>query len=226
MRTRTGALVLAAALALAGCSSGTDAPSGDGSGSGLDAPEPDPEAGAAIDGVVIWDYVAPEHSTSDVTYEMKPPAYGEHWVPRDEEGRLGWLACGTYDEPVPEEFALHSAEHGAVWLTWREDADPADVRQLEELADLQPDYVLVSPYPDQEGAFTATTWDAQLVVEDASDPRLAEFVDAFAGGPQGREPGADCAGGSSLEQAQQAVAAAPDAEAVVPARAPAGATRS
>ena len=218
---RTAALVLAVLLATAACSSGTDSPAGRDGGSGLTAPEPDPEAGAAIDGVQLWEYQQPEHSTDDVTYAMRPPAYGEHRVPQDEQGRLGWLACGVYDEPVPEEFALHSEEHGAVWLTYREGAAPADVQALEALADVQPDYVLVSPYPDQPGAFTATTWDAQLVVEDADDPRLAEFVKAFAGGPQGREPGADCAGGSTLEQAREAIAEAPSG-ATVPRRAPIG----
>jgi hypothetical protein len=196
---------------LTACSTGTpsDGPSG---GSGLEAPEPDPEAGAAIQGVRLWDYEAPDHTTLDHEYEQQPPVHGPHWVPRDEQGRLGWLACGTYEEPVPEEFALHSMEHGAVWLTWRDEADAA---ALEELAERQPDYVLVSPYPAQAGPVTATTWDVQLVVDSADDPRLAAFVDAWAGGAQGREPGADCANGTSLEDARQAVADADQAPAVV-----------
>ena len=42
-----------------------------------------------------------------------PPAFGAH---------LGaWQNCGIYDQPVEVGHALHSLEHGAVWLTYSPD---------------------------------------------------------------------------------------------------------
>lgn len=133
----------------------------------------------------------PRHTTERVTYARTPPAGGAHWPPQA-EGTTGWLRCGVYTEPVPNEFAVHSQEHGAVWLTYQPGLDPS---ALAALADR--DYVLVSPYPDQPGRFMASTWGAQLSVDRADDPRLAAFVTAYAGGGQGGEKGADCANGAT-----------------------------
>ena len=132
----------------------------------------------------------PRHTTDRVTYDRTPPAGGAHWPP-EAEGVRGWLRCGVYTEPVPDEFAVHSQEHGAVWLTYQPGEDP---RALVALADR--DYVIVSPYPDQPGRFMASTWGAQLAVDQADDPRLGEFVATYAGGGQGGEKGADCANGT------------------------------
>jgi hypothetical protein len=44
----------------------------------------------------------------------------------------------------------------------------------------------------------ASAWGAQLKLGRATDPRLAQFVDHFAGGGQGGEPGAFCTGGTGF----------------------------
>ena len=77
-----------------------------------------------------------------------------------------------------------------------------------ELAAVRPDDALVSPYLGQQAPFTATAWGARLAVDDPSDSRLREFVDLSAGGPQGGEEGADCANGTTAEDARAALAAA------------------
>ena len=191
-----------ATLLVSGCSAGTSVPGQQ--GPAVSRPAPDVEAGAAIEGVRTYPYVAPDHQERDFDYPQSPPVGGDHWPPSG-GGVTGWLNCGTYAEPVPDEFAVHSMEHGAVWLTYRpgQDAGP-----LTALAAQQPDYVLVSPYEGQSGPYGATTWGAQLFVDRPDDPRLAAFVRAYAGGPQGREQGAPCTGGSTPEQARAALDAA------------------
>jgi len=189
--------VLVAAL-LTGCSAGTPVQGG-GARAAVDAP--DAAAGARIDGVQTYPYVAPDHRAAVVTYPQAPPVGGDHWPP-SAGGVTGWLSCGTYAAAVPDEFAVHSLEHGAVWLTYLPGRAAA---ALAGLAALRPDYVLVSPYAGQRGPYAATAWGAQLFVDRADDPRLAEFVRAYAGGAQGREPGAPCRGGATPAQAQAAL---------------------
>ncbi len=48
---------------------------------------------------------------------------------------------------ISNENAVHSLEHGAVWITYRPDLPGGQVETLRDLAQGQT-YILVSPYPD------------------------------------------------------------------------------
>ena len=173
-------LLLAVVLTLSACSTGSSKPK------------------PTISGLQTFtEQPKPRHTTKRVTYDHTPPAGGQHWPPTAPIApRLyGWLRCGVYTEPVPNEFAVHSEEHGAVWLTYLPDASADDIAKIAALEKGQK-YVLVSPYPGQPGRFMASTWGAQLSVDTADDPRLEAFVKAYAGGGQGDEKGADCIHGS------------------------------
>ncbi|EWT04075.1 hypothetical protein N864_16245 [Intrasporangium chromatireducens Q5-1] len=125
------------------------------------------------------------HVTTPVAYAQTPPAGGQH--------APVWLNCGQYTQPVPNENAVHSMEHGAVWVTYR-DGTPAD--QVRKLRSALPDtYALLSPYKGLPAPVVASAWGKQLALESADDPRLAEFVKAYRQGPQTPEPGAACTGG-------------------------------
>jgi len=143
---------------------------------------------AAIEGLeVAPEDPSHEHSEQRQTYDADPPFGGPHFPQ--------WLACDVYDEPVPVELAVHSLEHGAVWLAHRPDLPQEAVDQLAALAEQDEEYVLVSPYPGLPSPVVAATWGRQLAVEQATDPRLEQFVEVFAGGDSGGEPGAPCRGG-------------------------------
>ncbi len=173
VRRRKGSALLLALLALVGL------------GSAVAAQEPD-----AIPGVVRFDDLSVAHLPGPIKYDRMPPPGGPH--------SAVWMNCGIYDQPVPTEMAVHSLEHGAVWITYRPDLPRADVLALRALAGGQT-HVLIAPWGSAEplpGAVIATAWGLQLSVEDASDPRLDDFVRAFANGPQTPEPGAPCRGGA------------------------------
>ena len=128
-----------------------------------------------------------EHQPGPIEYERVPPLGGPH-NPR-------WLACDVYDEPVPAEFAVHSIEHGAIWITYAPDLPAEQVALLAELADLDPEYVLVSPQSGLDSRIVAVSWGLGLEASSADDPRLLQLVEAYAGGGQGGEAGAPCRGG-------------------------------
>lgn len=134
----------------------------------------------------VQDYeVSQGHVNTPVDYEQSPPAGGKH--------DPVWLNCGTYEEPVPDENAVHSMEHGAVWVTYRSDL-PAD--QVDELAQQTPStYAILSPYDDLEAPVVASAWGKQLALDGANDDRLAEFIETYRQGPQTPEVGAACTGG-------------------------------
>jgi hypothetical protein len=189
-------LPVAVVLALAGCSAGQPA---EPAPAELAAPSaapgrPSPSPLATFAGL------SNRHVEGPVEYEQVPPVGGEH--------HARWLACAVYGEPVPAEAAVHSMEHGAVWITHRPDLPAADVATLAGLAALDEEYVLVSPYPDLPAPVVASSWGVQVQVPSADDERLTTFVRTYAGGDQGGEPGAPCrTSGMTLDQARQAVAA-------------------
>ena len=132
-------------------------------------------------GVETFEVASAAHTSQSVDYPRDPPAGGPH--------DPTWQKCAVYDAPVRPENAVHSQEHGAVWITYQPDLADSDREALAELAVDQP-YVLVSPYPGLEDPVVASAWGAQLRVDDVDDPQLQAFIDRYAG--NGPEPGAPC----------------------------------
>jgi hypothetical protein len=173
------------------------------SGGGTPSATPTPAPTSDIPGVVLVPGLLHTHVTHKVDYPTHPPMGGPHWAPTG-LGVYGWQACAIYTEPVVDEFAVHSLEHGAVWITYQPSLPAARVAVLHLLDGIRPDYVLISPYPGQTSPIMVTAWGAQLGVTAVNDPRLAEFVRTYAGGGQGGEH-ADCAHGSTVAQARDAL---------------------
>jgi hypothetical protein len=131
------------------------------------------------------------HVSTPVRYDHNPPAGGAH--------NPTPVNCGVYSEQVPNENAVHSLEHGAVWITYQPTLSASDVSSLRRLVTSNyvgtQRYVILSPYQGLPAPVVASAWGAQLKVQTASDSRLAEFIHYYAGGGQGGEPGGECTGG-------------------------------
>jgi hypothetical protein len=131
------------------------------------------------------------HAEENVDYAQNPPAGGAH--------NPAWQNCGFYAEPVRNETAVHSLEHGAVWITYRSDLPQDEIERLRDLTQHN-DYMLVSPYPDLDSPVMASAWGKQLSLEGADDPDLERFINAYSQGPQTPEPGAPCTHGVGQPQ--------------------------
>lgn len=136
-----------------------------------------------VDSLGTWDGVNPE-------YDLAPPVGGNHLSV--------WQTCNgsVYDGPVVDGNAVHSMEHGAVWLTY----DPALVEQadIDALALLVSarDYSLMSPYPGQGVAVSLQSWGNRYQTEDPADPKIGEYLDTYVLNERfNPEPNATCSGG-------------------------------
>ncbi len=131
------------------------------------------------------------HVTGPVTYDRVPPAGGPHNPVQ--------LNCGVYTQAVPNENAVHSLEHGAVWITYQPTLPPDQLASLQQLVVSSyvgtQRYLILSPYAGIRSPIVASAWGAQLNVSSPSDPGLLEFIQHYAGGAQGGEPGGPCTGG-------------------------------
>ncbi|HWG94015.1 MAG TPA: DUF3105 domain-containing protein [Mycobacteriales bacterium] len=180
-------LLLVLVLALTGCSAGEPAPS------------PDPTAEAVdLEPVTRVDDLTARHVEGPVDYARVPPLGGDHLA--------RWVACGAYDEPVPDEAAVHSLEHGAVWVTYDPALPADDVAALEELVGVDEEYVLVSPYEGLPSPVVVSAWGLQIEAERPDDPRVEAFVQRYVGNGLGGEQGAPCrTSGLPPEQARELV---------------------
>jgi hypothetical protein len=204
LRHRWTALTAALALAaLAGCASEREDPAGDGAAAAEDSSQPP----AAVEGVESFygeygDYVtviaaiqAGEVTAEELdhpfvaqrdhvdaamgwdgtvpVYELSPPVGGDHLSV--------WQTCtgSVYDAPLVEGHAVHSMEHGAVWLTY--DPELVDQAHVDALALLigGRDYSLMSPYPGQGAAVSLQSWGNRYQTDDPADPKIEEYLDAY-----------------------------------------------
>ncbi len=139
-------------------------------------------------GTVTADENDHTHTTKPVHYDHDPPMGGAH-DPTPQN-------CGVYDQPVANEHAVHSLEHGSVWITYQPSLPADQVDQLRQLVTGHymgsQRYLLLSPYPDLPHPIVASAWGAQLGLDSPDDPRLLAFIEHFQGGNQGGEGGGYC----------------------------------
>ncbi|MFJ9027359.1 DUF3105 domain-containing protein [Streptomyces sp. NPDC102274] len=132
------------------------------------------------------------HVTEAVSYPMTPPVGGDH--------NQVWMNCqgDVYKEAIPDVNAVHSLEHGAVWVTYNDKASDADVKALGEKVGKTP-YSMMSPLKNQSGAIMLSAWGKQVTVDSATDPRVDQFFTKYVQGAQTPEPGAACTGGMGAQ---------------------------
>ncbi|GAA3146061.1 DUF3105 domain-containing protein [Planomonospora alba] len=155
----------------------------------------DQSSKTSLDAVASASYPGSQHVQTKVSYKENPPMGGEH--------HPYWQNCGIYDEPINNEHAVHSMEHGAVWITYRPDLPKDQVDILKEHASA--DYMLLSPYPGLPAKVVASSWNKQLKLDGADDPRLARFIKKYKQGPDTPELGAACTGGVDFTAAEQPI---------------------
>ncbi|HSH01167.1 MAG TPA: DUF3105 domain-containing protein [Anaerolineae bacterium] len=148
-----------------------------------------PEPG--LEGLVNYGRLQTNQHDADIEYEYGAlPPYGGVHNPL-------WQQCGIYDTPIQSEYAIHSLEHGVVWLTYQEDLSAEDVEYLAEHARGQ-SHMLMSPYPNQQSPVVLTAWGLQMEVESLPDDRIERFIQQYQQGPQTPERGASCGGANAV----------------------------
>lgn len=163
-------------------------------GSGVRDLVRDPDA--AVKGVVVADgELKSGHVAGPVQYEQTPPNSGDHSSTPQQ--------CDVYPVPIAPENALHSMEHGAVWITYNDDVPEDQVQELAAKAEGDP-YMLMSPLPEQTSPINLSAWGRRLSVDSAGDSRINDFIEGYRSGPTSPERGAACVGVSTTGPVQDA----------------------
>jgi hypothetical protein len=131
------------------------------------------------------------HQWGPITYKFSPPFGGQH--------NANWQRCqgDVYSAQVATEHAVHSMEHGAVWITYRPDLPQEQIDTLKSKVEGR-EHMLMSPFPGQESPISLQSWGYQLKVDNAGDARIDKFIKVFRANV-GPEAGATCSTGSFID---------------------------
>lgn len=133
-----------------------------------------------------WGGISHNHVAGTISYPLSPPDGGDHnQYPQ---------TCGVYTKTIANENAVHSLEHGAVWITYKPGISSGQLATIK--ADVKNlSYTLVSPYPGLSAPVVASAWGVQLKLQGADDPRLKQFIKYYRLNPDRTpEVGVACSG--------------------------------
>jgi hypothetical protein len=144
----------------------------------------------AINGVIYKPEANHNHVEGNINYDSSPPVGGNH--------SQYWADCnGTvYPNAIANENAVHMLEHGAVWITYKPGLAADQVATLAKIVTDSKNTggrMAMSPYPDLKTNISLQSWDYQLFVDSADDPRIQQFILALRFNPKTTpETGATC----------------------------------
>lgn len=106
---------------------------------------------------------------SHPAYNSNPPTSGPHWA----------LVAGggIKDEPVPDELALHSMEHGAAVVWYREGLDQADIDKIKEVFYASSGKKIMLPRKDLDVPVALTSWGYLLKLQTIDEAKIKEFIE-------------------------------------------------
>ena len=114
----------------------------------------------------------------------EPPAGGPHFdgptcVPPNGGPKCGPWPAGVFGQPVPDGNAVHSLEHGLVWITYNPGLVSGEA--IDILEDIAGDFrrdVILSPRPQNSMAVAAVSWGRVLRLEAPDEQLLKDFIRA------------------------------------------------
>ncbi len=145
--------------------------------------------------------MAQDHKQGPLQYVTSPPVGGAH--------NSAWQNCmgDVYDQPIANEHAVHSLEHGAVWVTYKQGLAADQVEVLKQKVQGK-EYMLMSPYAGLDKNVSVQVWGYQLKTDDVNDSRIDQFIkDTRLVATL--EPNAACSSGNTTTGPVQAAGATP-----------------
>jgi len=112
------------------------------------------------------DHIAP--GSAHDPYNSNPPTSGPHWEKQ--------ATCKVYDEPVADEAAIHSLEHGAVWITYKDKDDKELSDSLKSVVEKDPTKVLLSPRPENDSKIALASWTRLMKLDAFDESQITTFI--------------------------------------------------
>jgi hypothetical protein len=153
----------------------------------------DQDLNRAPDGVKVFNYASANHIEGNIDYSTQPDYKGE-LPPAGGAHNSTAQQCEVYSQPIRQENAIHSLEHGAVWITYQPDLPADQVDKLKGIVGSDP-YLMMSPYDGLPAPIVLTAWNHQLQLQEFDKDSVDRFIRSYKN-KRGVTPefGASCAG--------------------------------
>lgn len=121
-------------------------------------------------------------------YNSNPPTSGWHYGE--------WEARGVYKEQQPDEGLVHNLEHGYIWISYRPDASPEIIKQLESFYGFGKK-IIVEPRKENDKLIVLAAWnwldkfdpESREKLNTGELKRVSDFIDAYMNhGPEPNAP--------------------------------------
>lgn len=107
---------------------------------------------------------------SHPSYNSNPPTSGWHWG----DGTAG---PGIKEGPVPDELVLHSMEHGAVVVWYKDDLLKEDVEKIRSAFNDASGKKIMLPRKDLDVPIALTSWNYLLKLKTIDGAKIKEFIE-------------------------------------------------
>ncbi len=102
-------------------------------------------------------------------YNSNPPTSGPHWV--------GVAGPGIKDKPVPDELVLHSMEHGAAVVWYREGLEQSDVDKIKSAFQSASGKKIMLARKDLDVPVALTSWGYLLKLQTIDEATIRDFIE-------------------------------------------------
>ena len=102
-------------------------------------------------------------------YKSNPPTSGPHWA--------GVAGPGIKDEPVPDELVLHSMEHGAVVVWYKEGLEQNEVDKIISAFQSASGKKIMLARKDLDVPVALTSWGYLLKLQTVDEAKIKEFIE-------------------------------------------------
>jgi len=104
-----------------------------------------------------------------LAYNSNPPTSGPHWA--------GVAGAGIKDEPVPDELVLHSMEHGAAVVWYREGLEQSEIDKITEAFNNSSGKKIMLARKDLDVPVALTSWGYLLKLQTVDEVKIKEFIE-------------------------------------------------
>ncbi len=104
-----------------------------------------------------------------VEYNSNPPTSGPMWG--------GLAGPGIKSEPVPDELVVHSMEHGAAVVWYKDDLIESDVAKIRSAFQSASGKKIMLPRKDLDVPVALTSWGYLLKLETIDEAKIKEFIE-------------------------------------------------